>query len=312
MAKVSVLVAGIGGVGGYFGGLLASRFQDGREVHVNFLARGEHLKEIIQSGLKVVQGGMELTAIPQMASDNPSQIGPVDYILLCTKSYDLEETVKQLEPCIHSKTVILPLLNGVNARQRTQKLVPKNLICEGCVYIISRLSRPGVVENLGNIQKLFFGVPNENDQRLEQLRLLFQQANIEATLTSDILKIIWEKFIFISAMATATSYFDEGLGPILSDPKKRDVLSSLISEISVVVRNKGIFVANTAKDDILHKLESLPAEATSSLHSDIQKKKKQTEVYSLVHYVVEEGKKLQLSVPVYSKISAELSSRMAL
>lgn len=135
MKKQKIIVAGIGGVGGWFGGMLAKAFYQSKEAEIVFLARGEHLKQIQQHGLKVVKGNDTFIAKPALVTDNAKEIVNSDYILLCTKSYDLEMTIKQLEPCIDHQTIIVPFLNGVDAPEKIKKLLPENEVAGGCVYI---------------------------------------------------------------------------------------------------------------------------------------------------------------------------------
>ena len=154
MTKTKIIIAGIGGVGGYFGGLLAKHFYENENVEINFIARGQHLKEIQKSGLKVIKGKNEFIAKPNIATENPKEIGTADLIIISTKSYDLDTVIQQLRPCINKDTIILPLLNGVDSRDKIKNIYPDNLILDGCVYIVSRLKQAGVIENRGNIQTL--------------------------------------------------------------------------------------------------------------------------------------------------------------
>ena len=122
MTKTKILIAGIGGVGGYFGGLLAKHYFANTNVEIFFLARGEHLSEIRTRGLIVRKGDIEFIAKPKLATDNPVEIGIVDFIIICTKNFDLEQTIQQLFPCINTDTIILPLLNGVDSKERIQNI----------------------------------------------------------------------------------------------------------------------------------------------------------------------------------------------
>lgn len=155
--KTKIIVAGIGGVGGYFGGHLAKQFSDSEDVEIYFLARGEHLKQIQANGLKVLNGNAQFIAKPKLATDSATEIGIADYIILCTKSYDLENIIEQLNPCIDRNTSLLPLLNGVDSAEKIKTILPSATVFNGCVYIVSHLKEAGVVENKGNIQKLFLG-----------------------------------------------------------------------------------------------------------------------------------------------------------
>lgn len=301
MTKTKIIIAGIGGVGGYFGGMLAKHYYGHKNVEVNFIARGEHLKKIQTEGLKIIKGNDELFCKPTLATNNPSEIGIADFIIICTKSYDLETIIQQLQPCINNNTIILPLLNGVDSKEKIKKILPHNLILDGCVYIVSRLKQSGIIENSGNIQTLYFGLDNYKNEKMLLLEKLFKEANIEATLSEDISKIIWEKFIFISPTATATSYFNQCIGDILCNKGYLEILSYLIEEVKQVAKAKQILLAEDVTEKTLNKLKSLPYETTSSMHSDFKSKKPGTELESLTGFVIAEGRKHLIDTPTYLK-----------
>lgn len=270
MTKTKIIIAGIGGVGGYFGGLLANHFSDNENVEISFYARGRHLKEIQHNGLKVIKGKSEFIARPTLATDIPSEIGIADFIIVCTKSYDLETVIEQLQPCVNKDTIILPLPNGVDSKERITNILPNNIILDGCAYIVSRLRQFGEVENSGNIQTLSFGLDIYESERLSQLERIFKEADIEATLSKNISEIIWEKFIFISPTAKATSYFDKCIGEVLADNESFKTLTNLIEEIELLAKAKQITVSEDIKIKTVNKLRALPYETTSSMHSDFK------------------------------------------
>lgn len=110
MAKLRIAFSGIGAVGGYYGGMVAARYQGTIKADIFFIARGENLKAIREKGLQMQLGIRTIHTAPALATDNPAEIGPVDYLFCCTKSYDLEENIQQLKPVIGPETVIIPLL----------------------------------------------------------------------------------------------------------------------------------------------------------------------------------------------------------
>jgi 2-dehydropantoate 2-reductase len=297
--KTNIVIAGIGAVGGYFGGLLAKHFEDSEDVAISFVARGEHLKEIQNNGLKVIQGNSEFIARPALATDNPSEIGIADFIIVTTKSYDLEAIIQQLLPCINKDTIILPLLNGGDSQGRIKAILPDNIVLDGCVYIVSRLKGAGIIENSGNIQTLYFGLDNTVNDRLHLLEKLFREATIEASLSNSISTILWEKFIFISPTATATSYFNTPIGELFTDKEKIKTISALIEEVKQVAKAKGINVSEDITEKTLNRLKGMPPGATSSMHSDFKNNKPKTELQSLTRYVLDEGQKYHLETPTY-------------
>lgn len=303
--QIKIVIAGIGGVGGYFGGLLAKKYANST-IQVYFVARGKHLEQIRQKGLTVVKGEQTFQARPYLATDRASEIGLADYVLICTKNYDLDTIIAQLQPCIGKQTVVLPLLNGIEGAERISTLLPQNTVASGCVYIVSAIKEPGVVENIGHQQKLFFGIDQVTDQRLDNLVGLLQHAGIEATLTSSISKIIWQKFIFLSSLATATSYFDQPVGQLLR--ANRETLTKLIAEVATLAKAKGISVDSDIMDKSMAHYETLPDTATSSMHRDFIAKK-QTELESLTGYVVRQGRLLGLDLATFEKAYAFLSQK---
>jgi len=305
--KIKILIAGIGGVGGYFGGLLAKAYAGVENMEIYFLARGEHLEKIRNNGLKVIKGEVNFTARPFLATANTSEIGAVDYVVISTKNYDLEDIINQLKPCIANNTTILPLLNGVEAVQKIRSAFPNNLVPAGCAYIVAAIKEPGVVENMGNRQEIHFGLEGKSDKRLTKLEDIFKAAGIEATLSQEIAKVIWEKFIFLSCIATATSYFDKTIGKLLKE--HLSTLTELLNEVTAIALKKGIKLDSTIKAKAIEHYTALPADATSSMHRDYLNHKPHTELSSLTGYVVRKAEKLHLKTPIFNKAYLALLAR---
>jgi len=133
MIKTKILIAGIGGVGGYFGGWLARHYRDHPQVEIHFLARGRHLQKIQAEGLRVVHGADSFVARPSSATDNPATVGQADMVILACNRYDLEGMMDTIRPCVGAHTVLLPLLNGVESTAKISAFFPNNPVMEGCV-----------------------------------------------------------------------------------------------------------------------------------------------------------------------------------
>ena len=303
MKRIGIL--GLGGVGGYFGGLLAKAYFKSDEVEVIFIARGETQKAITESGLKIVTDENEIIVHPKLVSNNPDEIGVLDYLICATKTYDIEESLLSLQKCITPKTVILPLYNGVDAPERIKKIFPENDILQGCVYIISMIVSPGTIRKMGFYEKLFFGSKTVSIAKLEALQNVLQKAKIESYLVENIEETVWEKFMFISALASATSYLNQNIGSILKKKKSMSVYTELLHEIEAVARAKGLQLPKDIVNQTIIKLEKSPKEATSSMHRDLLADRN-TEVTSLTQFVVNEGLKYGVATPLYEKIAKAL------
>jgi len=306
--KIKIVVVGIGGVGGYFGGLLAIQYEKSDEIEICFLARGEHLRQIKENGLKIIHGTTEFIARPAIATDNAGELGIADYILICTKSYDLYATIEQIKPCIDQNTILLPLLNGVESVERIKKILPEANVLEGCVYIVSSVKEAGVIENIGINQKLFFGLDHVRNDKLILLEKILLNSGIEATLSDNISTVVWEKFIFISAIATATSYLDCSVGKLIAE--NEETLIQLIEEVKSIAFAKGISFNPDITSYIINYNKQLPFDSTSSMHRDYQNMKLNTEVETLTGYVVRSGLELNIETPAFTKAYRHLKSEI--
>jgi 2-dehydropantoate 2-reductase len=307
-SKFKIAVVGVGGVGGFVGGKLAARFENSETVEVVLAARGENEKAIRAQGLKLITTKGEQIVRPKLAIT--TELGEPDLILLCTKEYDLEETVAALKNSVGKRIAILSLLNGVDTAERIARVLPEADIWQGCIYIISRLVSPGVVQESGNVCLVYFGDGKGENEKLRLVETLFREAGIDAHLTADIDAKMWEKFVFISALAASTSYLDAPIGEILENPEYKKLLDALVAEIKQVAKAKNIGISEDAIQQKLGALTTVPFEATSSMHTDFSRGSR-AELQSLVGYVVRQAKELNVATPVYDKIYGELSEKLA-
>lgn len=296
MSKIKIAFSGIGAVGGYYGGTLAAFYEKSSEVDVFFIARGENLRVIRENGLEIKKSYKKILAKPTLATDNPAEIGPVDYLFCCTKSYDLEDNIRQLSPVIGPDTVIIPLLNGAEISEQIQKILPDNKVWKGCVYIGARLVSPGYIEKFSLKDRLFFGLNKKDKEQQEKLRSLLNNARIFVTNPDDIDIEIWKKFFMISPAATITSYFNATINEVISD--HMDLFIALGYELKSVAEAKGIQLPEDIVFSSIQAQKMMPGNSTTSMHSDF-KNGNRTEIETLTGYVIREADALGIEVPTY-------------
>lgn len=301
--SIKIAFSGIGGVGGYYGGMLARFYEFSEQVKIYFISRGKNLETIRKQGLQInTPDGIE-TAHPTLATDNASKTGIVDYLFCTTKSYDLEENIRQLAPMIGPETIIIPLLNGADITDRIRRQLPRQEIWYGCVYIGARLTEPGVISQFTGQERLWFGDPYGNRSRQKELLKILTNAGISALNPEDILYRIWRKFFLISIGATLTSYYNQSIGEILEF--HRDDYFRLGQELKAIALAKGIVLPEDVTGQIIADQQKMPYESTTSMHADY-KNGKTTELETLTGYVVRCGEKLDLPVPAYRMMYEKL------
>ncbi|WP_299757179.1 2-dehydropantoate 2-reductase [uncultured Pontibacter sp.] len=129
MGKYKIAVVGLGGVGGYYGGKLAQRFARTYKYEIIFVARGAHKEAIEQYGLTLELGEEVQTIKPDSVVSDPKQMGQLDLILFCVKSYSLEQVAEQFAESINSYTLLLPLLNGIESIEYLQQRFRRRRRC---------------------------------------------------------------------------------------------------------------------------------------------------------------------------------------
>jgi len=305
--SIKIAFSGIGGVGGYYGGMLAKQYEQGNDVNVYFISRGENLELIRKQGLEMRFPNLSQIVHPKLATDKPEEIGVVDYLFCTTKNYDLEDNIRQLAPVIGSKTVIIPLLNGVDVVDRIRDLLPQQEVWYACVYIGARLAAPGLITLFTERERLWFGDSDSNSdkKRQQELLQLLVTAGIGAENPKDIVFKIWQKFFLISISATLTSYYDQCIGEVLEYHKEDYYL--LGAELKAIAAAKGICLPDDVCEHVISFQGKISYKETTSMHTDFKKGHK-TELETLTGYVVRSGKEFHLPVVNYEKMYEKLKS----
>ena len=188
---MKILVMGAGGVGGYFGGLLARSGED-----VTFVARGEHLDTINRHGLRVESVAVGDFTVHPPAVERPDGTWEADVVLFCVKSYHNEAAIETIRPAVGEGTSILTLQNGVGSGDQLADAFGRDRVLLGAVYIDAMRKSSGVGAQIGGPCRIVFG--QEDGQKSPgavELQGVFQRASIDSYLSEDVLTELWNKLI---------------------------------------------------------------------------------------------------------------------
>jgi 2-dehydropantoate 2-reductase len=262
---MKIVVMGSGGVGGYFGARLAQAGND-----VTFVARGRHLAAMRKDGLTLesTHGNAKLQV---KAVEQPAEAGSADIVLFCVKLWDTEGAARQLKPIVGPGTRVIPFQNGVESIERLRKFFPQEAVMGGSAYIASRISRPGVIEHIGQMARLQFGalVPSQRGAA-EELLAACTKAKLNAEISDDIVRSNWEKFVFLVALSSATAVSRAPLGVVRADPDLRWLLEQAMRETWALGRARGVKLADDFIETRMKFAETLPAEMKASMAHDLE------------------------------------------
>jgi 2-dehydropantoate 2-reductase len=284
---------GAGGVGGYFGARLA---KGGADVH--FIARGAHLAAMREHGL-AVEGGPEPIHLARVnVTADPEAIGPVDMVMFCVKLWDTESAARSLVPIVRSDTGVISFQNGVTKDDMLRPIFGEEALLGGVAYVGTNISRPGVIAQTGPLQRLVFGeYDGRRSARVEAFYRACQRGGINAEISDDVRRAIWEKFVVLAAMSGATTAMRQTIGPIRSHPLTRAFLLDLAREVVDVGRALGVALPTDYAEQRIPFFDGWPPEMTTSMHHDLQNGKP-LEVRWLSGSVVDLGAAAGVSTPL--------------
>jgi 2-dehydropantoate 2-reductase len=299
--KFRIGILGLGGVGGFIGGKLAGCYNGSDSVEAIFIARGAHRQAIREKGLTLItHEGTEIVR-PVLISGDPGELGSLDLLICCTKAYSLEEALYPLIGNLHANSLVLPLLNGVDIASRIKNINHDGQVIDGCIYLVSKLLGPGVIEQRGDFHALYFWGRDIDVTRLDFINEIFRNAGVNSGQEPDISRRIWTKFSFISPIATYTSAYNVSIGEMLNDKRHRQSLTVLMEEVLMLAERLGIHLADDTVNANFDIMAKLPSSTTSSMQVDFANGRL-TEVETLTGFVVKESKRQDLTLPLYNML----------
>ena len=261
---MKVAIVGAGGVGGYFGAVLANH---GHEVHL--IARGKHLEAIRNKGLFVSSPNGDFHVSALNATDSPSDAGIADAVIVAVKGWQLEEVVPLIASLSGPDTLILPLLNGVEAADTLNNQLKNGVVLHGLCGIIAKIDAPGKISHIAIDPFVKFGTM-DNSVELGDLKNVFNDSGVDAEIPTDIARAIWMKFLFIAPLSGVTSLTRATMDIVRTLPETREMLFSAITEAMCVGKSMGIKLNQDDVDRTLAMIDNTPVGGTTSMQRDVQ------------------------------------------
>ncbi|HEY8552655.1 MAG TPA: 2-dehydropantoate 2-reductase [Thermaerobacter sp.] len=318
-----IAVIGAGGVGGYFGALLARAAQwaePGSALHgarVGFLARGRHLRVMRRDGLKVesVHGRFSIRPV---ASDRGVRLAEelavvaghgADLLLVTVKAYSLTAVLDEMEPLVGANTAILPLMNGIDHLEVLERRFGRERVLGGLCHIETALVEPGKIRQTSPRRDITFGeLDGRVTPRVERIAAAFAAAGIPHRISPHIIADMWMKLIFISAMGGMTAVANRPLGAVLGDPDGRQVYERMVREAVVVARAAGVDLPADAFEQVMATTMGMDPGMTSSMQRDLAARRP-VEVDALCGAVVRYGRRYGVDTPCQQAVAAAIRLR---
>lgn len=293
MSSPRIVIVGAGGVGGPYGAALARAGHD-----VTFIARGPHLKAMQEGGLHIRGARGDFHMNPAPATDDPSSLRPVDYVIFTPKLWDVEATGELIKPLVGAETAVIPIQNGIDAAERLAPILGPGKVMGGVAIINAVIEGPGAIRQMGSFQQFIFGeLDGSQSERALRLKDLFEATDMDVTLSADITRALWEKFVFLVGISSITAATRQWTSVSRSDPDLRHVLRTVMAEITAVGQACGIDLPDDLPDQRLQLIDSQDGRSIASMAVDLLRGNK-LELPWLAGKVVALGREHGVATPI--------------
>ena len=294
------LVVGAGGTGGSIGAYMTEAGKD-----VTLIARGEHLRQIQEHGLRMetTKKG-DYVINPIKATDMDHYDEQPDIIFVCVKGYSLEDTIPFIRRVAKENTIVIPILNIYGTGGRMQKNLPDLLVTDGCIYIVSEIKEPGTILIRGDIFRIVYGVRDPKELRPELLEVAkdLKDSGIDGVLSDNIRRDALQKFAFVSSMAACGFYYHVSAGDVQITGEPRDTFVKLMKEIdALAVAMEVPFLVDIVTTN-LQMLDTLNPETSTSMQRDVYAGKS-SEIDGLIYEVERLGRQYGVPTPTYTMVA---------
>lgn len=289
---MKIAIMGSGGLGSYLGGCLAQAGQD-----VIFIARGRQLEAIRHLGLRVCGYLGEFQVKPVQTTDNPVEVGAVDLILCCVKTYDLLAAAEQIKPMVGPQTAIIPVLNGIDHLETLTQILGEEHVLGGQVGMTAHVVEPGVVERVGKHGNLEFGeVQGGLSARCAAIEQVLAINSIQGTAVPHIMASMWQKFAAICGMGIFSVVRGDA-ATLRRAPEAFNLVLAAIREGMDVAAARGVYLDSALPNYVKIFLEGLPGSFKPSMLVDLEHGRR-LEVEALNGTLARLGREVGVPTPV--------------
>ncbi len=240
-----------------------------------------------------------------------NEIPEPDLILLCVKSYDLNEVVKAISLKVKKKTIIIPLLNGADIYDRIRANLDNGVVLPACVFVGTHIEKPGIINQNGGDGIILFGRdPKFPGFIPEDVMDFFKSMRINYKWNDDPFPAIWEKYIFIASFGLVTVYTGKTLGEIMKEKESKDLVREVITEIGLIAKKKGIRLPENIIEESINKANNFPYETKTSYQRDVEAKGNVNEGDLYGGTIIRLGECIGIPTPVTESIYYRIQQRL--
>jgi 2-dehydropantoate 2-reductase len=291
---MKIAVFGAGGVGAFYGGLLA---RAGHAVH--FVARGAQLDALRAHGLHISSLSLgEIHLPPMPAASRAADIGPADLVLVSVKAHQTATILDDVADLVGPATIVMALQNGVESDELLVNRFGAERVASAVVYVGATLEAPGFVRHVaaGTL------VINNN----ERVRDVLASTGLPVRISPDIERQRWHKLAWNASFNAISALTLRSSQDLLGNPQTRGLIVAMMREVVAVANAQGVALAESDIEQLLATTEKAAAIRTSMLVD--RERGRPLETDALVGVVVRKGRQAGISTPIAEVLYALLTA----
>ena len=228
-------------------------------------------------------------------------------VIFAVKLWDTEKGAEQAKPLLGPNTRVVTLQNGVDSYERIAPIVGAERAIPGVTYVVTVIDQPGVIKQTSQFQRIICGTHDgRTDAPLKAFVDAAKGAGIDISLSDNIARDRWHKFIFLSATSGSTAVTRSTMGPILADPDTRALFRNIMQETYAVGRAKGVALEDGLVDGFMALADNnVPPDMKASMANDLDRGNR-LELDWLAGEVCRLGRELKVPTPVNETVYAAL------
>ena len=233
---MTIVVFGAGGVGAFFGGLLARAGQD-----VRFIARGAQLEALRTTGIQIASTSLGLVSVaPVQVSARAAEVGVADLVLICVKAHQTPAILDDVAQLVGEHTTLVTLQNGVESDDVVAARFGRTRVIPAVVYVGATLDRPGHVSHVA-AGTITLGIPTGATRaRVDAAREALAATGLPVGVSDDIDRERWRKLLWNASFNTVSAVTGRDPARLLAVPESRALLIAVMKEVVAVAVAQGI------------------------------------------------------------------------
>ena len=288
-----IAIVGPGGIGGF----LAVAFTL-IDKQITCVASSRSIQDLRDSGISLTSPRLgDHTISPEFSEKLTTHH---DLIVVCTKSYSLDEAMDTIADAVSMDTAIMPLLNGFEHLDTLRTRFPGARIIPATIGRIEakRASTTHIIHTNQTVE-VHASPPPELRPAIHDL---LTSANIDYIEHETEAEVVWDKLIRLNALACTTALTGSSLGDVLASPEWSQRLSQAVDEARKVAAEDGYTIS---QDEAMAPILTLPGHISTSLARDVEEGN-QTEADALAGAIVRRAAKYRIPTPVIAEFHTAL------